>query len=289
MPPKESDLACERHRADTATPGVSFLRREDGRFVTETLHITSKEGAAQVGRPEGTYITLHHPTPESLLPGEADALSHRVADVLSVFLPESDYGHILAVGLGNRRLTADAVGPQTLSYVGATAHMAKEEPRLFSRLGCRRISAFCPGVLGDTGVEAAALVRGAVAAAEPDAILVFDALAARGYERLFTTVQIADTGIIPGSGVGNRRAALDKETMGIPVISVGIPTVVDAATLALELFKKAPPADAPESQEPLPGGAFYVCPRSCDEDVSTMARILGESVNLAFGIPTGEI
>ena len=170
-------------------------------------------------------------------------------------------------------MTPDAVGPAAVGHLLITRHLGEALP------GLRPVAAAAAGVLGTTGMEAAEWVRGLAERVEPAAVIVIDALAARSVERLCTAVQIADTGIVPGSGVGNARMALTRETLGVPVISVGVPTVVDAATLALDLLGEgAPLPEGLRRRE----GELFVTPRDVDQQVRETARVVGCGVNLAL-------
>ena len=205
----------------------------------------------------------------------------------------------LVVGLGNRDITADALGPMTAERVLVTRHLATELP-LFSHLNLSPVCAVIPGVLGLTGIETAEIVRGVAERVHPARIILIDALAARRMERVNTTVQLSDTGIRPGAGIGNHRMALDAETLGVPVFSVGVPTVVDAATIAADalsgLCRHAPDSFASfftgMSEEDrrgvlveVLGGAEQnqiVTPKEMDGRVRRLAGILGEAVSVAL-------
>ena len=170
-------------------------------------------------------------------------------------LPE---GPVLAAGLGNRAMTCDAVGPAVVDNLLVTRHMIRAMPRQFADF--RPVAAVCPGVLARTGMEALELVRGAVERVHPAAVIAVDALAARDSARLCATVQLSDTGLVPGSGVGNRRSALDQGTLGVPVLAVGIPTVVDVD----------------------PEVGLFLTPRDIDQRIRELGRLLGYGITLAL-------
>lgn len=178
-----------------------------------------------------------------------------LAGELAALLPE---GPVLAAGLGNRAMTCDAVGPASIDNLLVTRHMIRAMPRQFADF--RPVAAVCPGVLARTGLEALELVRGAVERVRPAAVIAVDALAARDSARLCATVQLSDTGLVPGSGVGNRRSALDRGTLGVPVIAVGIPTVVDAD----------------------PRAGLFLTPRDIDQRIRELGRLLGYGITLAL-------
>ena len=181
------------------------------------------------------------------------------------------------VGLGNRAMTPDVIGPCAADHVPATRHL--KGCAAFGALA--DVSVLTPGVLGTTGLEAAELVRGAVETVRPDLVVAVDALASQSLGRVCTTVQLTDAGIVPGSGVGNHRRALTRETLGVPVLAVGVPTVVDAATLALDLLDEAG-ADLPDPAALRGQGSVMVTPRDIDARAEQLARVVGFGVGLAL-------
>ena len=203
--------------------------------------------------------------------GRLAAAAEVLAEELAPLLPAE--GGVLVAGLGNPAMTPDAVGPLAVGHLLVTRHLDQALP------GLRSVAAAAAGVLGTTGMESAEWVRGLAERVEPAAVIVIDALAARDVERLCAAVQVSDTGIVPGSGVGNARMALTRETLGVPVISVGVPTVVDAATLALDLLGEDAPL--PQSLRDR-GGGLFVTPRDVDAQVRYAARAAGYAVNLAL-------
>ena len=196
---------------------------------------------------------------------------------------------VLAVGLGNGAMTPDAVGPHTLRRLTVTRHLRAYDEALFVSLGCCELSALAPGVMGQTGMETGELVRAAAELVRPHLLVAVDALAARSCDRLASTVQLSDGGISPGAGIGNHRMALTEETMGCPVLGVGVPTVVDSATLVLDALERAGMLRDGELPVPLSevleqGRSFIVTPRDCDEMVSMTCRLLAQGLTLAFGV-----
>ena len=181
------------------------------------------------------------------------------------------------VGLGNRAMTPDVIGPRAADHVPATRHL--KDCAAFGALA--DVSVLTPGVLGTTGLEAAELVRGAVETVRPDLVVAVDALASQSLGRVCTTVQLTDAGIVPGSGVGNHRRALTRETLGVPVFAVGVPTVVDAATLALDLLDEAG-VDLPDPAALRGQGSVMVTPRDIDARAEQLARVVGFGVGLAL-------
>ena len=196
-----------------------------------------------------------------------------VAAQLRSLLPKD--GSILAVGLGNTRITPDAVGPKSVSMVLATRHIGKELSDEIGLGELRSVAGFVPGVLGRTGLEAAESVKGLVGAVSPSAIIIVDALAARKLSRLGTTIQISDIGIIPGSGVGNARKEITERSVGVPVISVGIPTVVDVGTLVADLTGS-------NSEIPSESRDMIITPREIDIVIERASELIGMSINKAL-------
>ena len=279
-----SDLAVEAHALSGGSdvPGVRMEQLKLGELTETVVEIVDDRGAATL-ESDG----LAGPETELLQVAE-DRLAHTLAGML----PE--LGSVLVIGLGNRRITADSLGPRTIDGVLVTRHMRENTPvPLKGRL--RSVSAVAPGVLGVTGLETAEMVQGVVEHTKPDAVIAVDALAARETCRICTTLQISDTGIQPGSGVGNHRLGLNEETLGVPVIAVGVPMVVYASTIvrdALDLLSEDMPADGTDHTAALDSmvdrvverrlGDLVVTPREVDERVTQMARLLSGGLNRAL-------
>ena len=271
------ELWAERERSDSL-PGVRVTEGSREGFPVTTVEVLDAQGAEALGKPPGRYVTLEL---DALLRREADAFPRAamaLAEELRALLPLDEGQSCLVVGLGNREITPDAVGPCTLDHVLATRHLKTQLPEDFAAF--RPVSALCTGVLGTTGIESGDLVRSVCAALRPDCVIAVDALASRSAARLCRTVQLSDTGIVPGSGVGNARLALDRESLGRPVLSLGFPTVVDAATLALDLASRSGlPPDPSAFGE---AGGMIVTPREIDKNVRDIAKLIGYSLNLAL-------
>ena len=271
-----TDLALERHEIirNNAPEGVESIHYKKGTIDFTKIIIKSQCAAKMLQKPKGTYITaelgsliLTSPVDESII----EALS----DELRSLLPED--GAVLVVGLGNTDITPDAVGPDSVSLVLATRHIGKELMKSTGLGNLRPTAVFVPGVLGKTGVETAESIKGIAETVKPSAVIVIDALAARRLSRLGNTVQMSDTGIAPGSGVGNRRSSVSYDTIGVPVISIGIPTVVDAQTLVNDLTDKENKVTVKdESRE------MIVTPREIDLVVDRAAKLIGLAVNKAL-------
>ena len=268
-------------RTDLALEGVEQLRqggdisRLDGVCAAEytrqgygvtDVRVATKQAAEAVGKPEGRYVTIdlrpYFRREEGFFARAVGCL----ASELRTLLPGvGEDWPVLVAGLGNRGMTADAVGPLALESLLVTRHMVRSLPRQFR--GFTPVSALAPGVLAATGMEALELLRGAVQATGCAAVIAVDALAARSRERLCATVQLGDTGLIPGSGVGNHRKAIDKTTLGVPVVAVGVPTVI-----AAHLLGDGRPEDDP----------LFLTPRDIDGKVRELGRVIGYGVTLAL-------
>lgn len=274
---RRTDLALESHdlwRAAAKTESLEGLgrasRRRGGCEVTE-VRVESEAAAEALGKPRGIYVTLD-------LRGAAEGLgtAEVLAQELRALLP-AGAERFLVAGLGNPAMTPDALGPLCAEHILVTRHLRREAP--FSSLAS--VSALVPNVLGRTGLEAAELVRAAAERTQAQAVIAVDALCAQRLTRVCTTVQLSDAGIVPGSGVGNHRAALTREALGVPVLAVGVPTVVDAVTLARDLLEEAGAAD--RAGEALRGREnVTVTPRDIDSQVRTLARVLGFGIDLAL-------
>lgn len=282
---KRTDLALEARELwqesaekTTKLSGVKAGKsRREGYPVTK-VEILDEEGAKNLGKPVGTYLTLdltaYWQRKENYFDRAVRALGAELRDMLP------GDGAAMVIGLGNRAMTPDAVGPLTLESVLVTRHLRAAMPKQFG--GFRPVSAFSVGVLGTTGVESAEAVRGLVKQVKPDFVIAVDALASRRTGRVCATVQLSDSGIIPGSGVGNHRSALNKESLGVPVFAVGIPTVVDAATLAADLLEESGVKEFDEKRLRSRKQPLTVTPRDIDAQVRELARVLGYGVNWAL-------
>ena len=277
-----TDLALEadelaRGRGGALDGVESEKQSWDGVEVT-TVTVGTERAARELGKPVGRYLTL---SVQALRRREEDAFARTVralARALTQLLPDGAERPVLVAGLGNRAITPDAIGPKAVEHVLVTRHLVDSTPEYFGSL--RRVSALAPGVLGMTGVETGEILRGVLDRTRPGAVIVVDALAARRLSRLLCTIQVSDTGIVPGSGVGNARAALSQEQLGVPVLAIGVPTVVDGATLAADLTEQLPQAQS-EALDDL-RRPVLVTTQDIDAQVSDMARVIGYGVNLAL-------
>lgn len=270
--------AIENHKTAAALPHVRQSDRMLEGFAVHEVRILSEDAAREIGKPQGRYLTLEL---DALIRREEDAFP-RVCKALSTLLrellPRPNDGPVLIAGLGNRMITPDAIGPQTADHVIATRHLVAQSPAIFA--DWRPVSALAPGVLGQTGVETGEVICGVLDRVRPAAVIAVDALAAGRLSRLLRTVQLADTGITPGAGVGNARTALNEETLGVPVIAVGVPTVVDGATLAHEISSQLGQPDC-EALDDL-SQPVMITTRDIDREVADISRMIGYAVNMAL-------
>ncbi|SHE31273.1 spore protease [Caldanaerobius fijiensis DSM 17918] len=306
---RRTDLAIESrelYKSDSGreVPGVEVDQEKLENITITRVNIFDPQGSMTMGKPMGNYITLEIPdmrmgTPE---------FNHYVSRILSIelnrLMRRFPIHNVLVVGLGNWNVTPDALGPKVVSRVVVTRHVFEFAPEEV-KPGMLSVSAIAPGVLGITGIETADIIKGVVDRIKPDLIVAIDALASRSTARVASTIQISDTGVSPGAGIGNRRTALDYSTLGIPVIALGIPTVVDAATMAndtidllIDSLIKATPQNSQFYQllkdlnrdekyslikEVIsPYDNLMVTPKEIDEMIDDMAGIVAEGINIAL-------
>ena len=274
-----TDLAIERqeYREKETLDGVlSRTETVEGIKVT-TIEIINEQGERLIGKPAGKYITLE--TDKLYKSSEAfSSASQVLCSELRRLLPER--GTVLVAGLGNEDITPDALGPKSLDLLLATRHISGEIAESLGLGELRSVAGIVPGVLGKTGIETVESIWGVVKRISPSCVIVIDALASRNTERLGTTVQLCDTGVSPGSGVGNRRKGINSETLGVPVIAVGVPTVVDALTMAADVFEKAgvdlPDMDFSEHRQ------MMVTPKEIDSLIDKAAHLIAMGINTAL-------
>lgn len=280
---KRTDLALEARelwqesaQKTSRLPGVRAKTAKQEGYTVTKVEVLSSRGAQALGKPVGRYFTVDLSPARERKEGFFDRAVRVVGRQLRSLLPEK--GPLLVVGLGNEQMTPDAVGPLSLRHLLVTRHLISALPEHFGSF--RGVAALAPGVLGTTGVETAEAVSALTAQLRPAAVIVIDALAARRMGRVCATVQLADSGLVPGSGVGNHRQALTRETLGVPVISIGVPTVVDAATIAADLLEESgiPDVDAGRLRQ---GDSFFVTPKDIDQQVRDLAKIVGYAIDWA--------
>lgn len=286
-----TDLALEqreRFESDNVEiPGVVLEEEydEESEIRLTTVRITTEKGARLMKKPVGTYLTIE--APRLTVPDERghEEVAQKLCELLRMLLkPKKEDYSVLVAGLGNREVTPDALGPRVAEKLTVTRHIVKEYGKYaMGRESVRLISAVVPGVTAQTGMETVEALRGIVAEIRPDFVIAVDALAARNSKRLNRTIQLSDTGISPGSGVGNHRRAITRETVGAPVIAIGVPTVVDAATIVndtMENFIKAL-----EASESLKGVGVVLSGYSAAEKYELIRELISPQLNGMFVTP----
>ncbi|MBE5875433.1 MAG: GPR endopeptidase [Lachnospiraceae bacterium] len=260
--------------------------------VTKVM-IKTRNAAKSMGKPVGTYITVEAPSlqedDEEYHASIAKELARELKDVLPDIHKEKS---VLVVGLGNRDVTADALGPSTVDNLNITRHILREYGKqAYSGRQMHSISSLIPGVMAKTGMETLEIVKGVIKETKPDIVIVIDALAARSTKRLSRTVQISDAGIQPGSGVGNHRDALCKDSLGIPVIAIGVPMVVDAQTIVVDALEEMTSAEdvhartiCYRARENSQLHNMYVTTKNIDEITKRLSETLAEAINIALSI-----
>lgn len=312
-----TDLAMEqkeRFESDHVEVSGVVLEEEydeEKEIKITTVRIETENGAKAMGKPVGTYLTLEAPNMAAADEGYHREISETLAGFLEKYMKDTEENQekgysVLVVGLGNREVTPDALGAYVVDQLNVTRHIVQEYGRYaVGKGGSRIVSAIVPGVMAQTGMESAEIIRGIVNETTPDLIMVIDALAARSTKRLNRTIQISDAGIYPGAGVGNHRSEITKDTMGIPVIAIGVPTVVDAATIVNDTMENF--ITALETSETLKGvgvvlqgynsaekyelvkeliaphlNGMFVTPKDIDDTVRRISYTISEAMNMLF-------
>lgn len=314
-----TDLAMEqkeRFESDHVEVSGVVLEEEydeEKEIKITTVKIETENGAKTMGKPVGTYLTLEAPNLAAGDEGYHREISETLAGFLAEYMQDENKGKeqrdrysVLVVGLGNREVTPDALGPYVVDQLNITRHIVQEYGKYaIEEENGRSVSAVVPGVMAQTGMETAEIIKGIVQETSPDLIMVIDALAARSTKRLNRTIQISDAGIHPGAGVGNHRSAITKDTMGIPVIAIGVPTVVDAATIVNDTMENF--IAALETSNSLRGvgvvlqgynsaekyelvkeliaphlNGMFVTPKDIDETIRRISYTISEALNILF-------
>ena len=290
-----TDLALEareRFEEDVEIRGVaveeSYDERRDIRVTV--VRIQTENGAKAMGKPIGTYITLEAPRMSEPDEDYHREVSEKLAEYLKKLLDVKNEKSVLVVGLGNREVTPDALGPEVAGHLRVTRHVVREYGKTaFAKEKVHLVSAIVPGVMAQTGMETAEIVQGIVSETKPDVVVAIDALAARSVRRLSRTIQITDTGIHPGSGVGNHRNGLTEENLQVKVIGIGVPTVVDAATIVHDsmahLLDTLEETEQKEFLDEMIAPNLYsmfVTPKDVDETIKYLSFTISEGLNIAF-------
>lgn len=278
-----TDLALEAKESfeedDVEIRGVSIDETYDEeRDIRVTrVCIETENGAKAMGKPVGTYITLE--APQMSEPDEEyhREISEKLAEYLQELLGTEKEKSVLVVGLGNREVTPDALGPETVGNLLITRHIVREYGKAaLGKEKVHQVSGIVPGVMAQTGMETFEIVKGIIEETKPEVVIAIDALAARSTKRLNRTIQISDAGIHPGSGVGNHRNSLTKESLGVPVVALGVPTVVTASTIVYDATGNA------DAITPSLNGMF-VTPKDIDETIKRLSFTISEALNIALG------
>lgn len=309
-----TDLALEtREKFEEDNVEIKGVRieeesAEEGEIKITNVVIETENGAKIMGKPKGTYITLEASNLNDQEEGYHREVSKQLARVLQKLLPKQETPvSILVAGLGNREVTPDALGPRVVDNLMITRHIIREFGKYaFGKQEIHPISSIVPGVMAQTGMESLEIIRGVIQETKPDCVIAIDALAARSTKRLGRTIQVTDTGINPGSGVGNHRHGLNRESLGIPVIAIGIPTVVDAATIVSDTMQTL--IEAMSQSTHLKGlgssldslndsekydliwellspnlNTMFVTPKDIDDTIKHLSYTVSEGLNIAFG------
>ena len=285
-----TDLALERYKADTKERGVHYNERKECGITISELEITDEKSAEEQGIPIGKYTTLSFENLSEMQGFEQDELSRVLSETLKSYALSNAKKDkikdmsVLIAGLGNRYLTADAIGPLSIKYITATNHISEISPDIFKTHFGSRISLISPGVMSQTGLESSYIIRSICKEGGFDLVIVIDSLAARSCDRLATTIQLCNTGITPGSGIGNTREALNEKSLGVPTVAIGVPTVVKSSTLVYDALKEADITDISEKlQKTLESGkSFYVTPKDSDTVSENAARVISNAINSLF-------
>ena len=285
-----TDLAteCPPVEKNEQTDGITVYKKELLPASITTVQITNENGEKAANKPMGTYVTVSFDkiwfADDRLFNETAEIIAEEIRKLSDSMSGDNTFENIMIVGLGNRYITSDAIGPQSIKGITVTRHIKSRDEELFKALKSKNVSAITPGVIGQTGIETAELIKSASENVRPDLIVVIDALASKSIDRLASTVQISDTGLSPGSGIGNKNKAINKDTLGIPVIAIGVPTMVDSSTLVYDALEKAGIDDlCDELVQILENGKrFFVTLNESDIVISSLARLISTAVNLAF-------
>jgi len=272
---ESKEFFCSENKISEISGVISEKQNIKGFDVT-TVKITDKNGEKSIGKPMGNYVTFEV---DPFLMREKSSFENACLILKEILdgMNDNNKGSVLVVGLGNAAITADALGPFAVKNTMITRHLVERIPEHFGKM--RPVAAMAPGVLATTGIETDEIIKAIAADRDISAIIVIDALASRSVDRLCRTIQISDTGIIPGSGVGNHRNAINRETMGVPVISIGVPTVIYAETLVHDIVADTGVDNAEISKY---SGNLLVTPRDIDENIRDMAKVIGYGINMSL-------
>lgn len=299
------EIYKESHKDEKDIDGIEVLEETDKDIKVTTVKVKNEDGAKKIGKPKGNYVTIDIPDFTAYDGETMDRVSEVVAEILKRMIKIDVEKTALVVGLGNWQVTPDALGPKVTQGIMVTRHLKTVMPEVMDD-SVRPVCAISPGVLGVTGVETVEIIKGVVERVKPDVVICIDALAARRVERVNSTIQIGDTGISPGAGVGNNRKQINEENLGVKVIAIGVPTVVDAVTIANdtidlvvdslinnsesgnEFYKMLKNLNRTEKgaliREVLSAkslGEMIVTPKDIDLVIESLAKIISNGINIA--------
>lgn len=304
MADERRDIYKKANKLEGDIPGIQTIEKEsDDNIKSSIVKILNEEGEKAIGKPIGTYVTVDVKNLRLAGDEELEKASNIISEEIKAIVNEkiSNQDEVLIVGLGNQFVTPDSLGPKVVSEIEVTRHLLKYAPECVVP-GARSVSAIAPGVLGTTGIETLEIIKGIVDNVKPKLLIVIDSLASKSIERISSTIQISDTGIVPGAGVGNTRKELSVNTLGIPVVAIGVPMVVDLATITddcLDLFigKLQDEARSNEYLNNLKNQDNYeeiksalipndynmiVTPKEIDDLIENMKDIIARSINYAI-------
>lgn len=299
------EIYQEKHRKEKDIDGIEVINEIDNDIKVTTVKVKDENGARKIGKPKGNYVTIDIPEFTAYDGETMDRVSQVVSEILGRMINIDVEKTVLVVGLGNWKVTPDALGPKVTEGIMVTRHLKTVMPEIMDD-SVRPVCSIAPGVLGITGVETVEIIKGTVERVKPDVVICIDALAARRVERVNTTIQIGDTGISPGAGVGNNRKQINEDNLGVKVIAIGVPTVVDAVTIANDtidmvvdslmknsssgndFYKMLGSLDKNEKssliREVLSSkslGEMIVTPKDIDLIINSLAKIISNGINMA--------
>jgi len=299
------EIYQEKHKKEKDIDGIEVINEIDNDIKVTTVKVKDENGARKIGKPKGNYVTIDIPEFTAYDGETMDRVSQVVSEILGRMINIDVEKTVLVVGLGNWKVTPDALGPKVTEGIMVTRHLKTVMPEIMDD-SVRPVCSIAPGVLGITGVETVEIIKGTVERVKPDVVICIDALAARRVERVNTTIQIGDTGISPGAGVGNNRKQINEENLGVKVIAIGVPTVVDAVTIANDtidmvvdslmknsssgndFYKMLGSLDKNEKssliREVLSSkslGEMIVTPKDIDLIINSLAKIISNGINMA--------
>lgn len=299
------EIYQEKHRKEKDIDGIEVINEIDNDIKVTTVKVKDENGARKIGKPKGNYVTIDIPEFTAYDGETMDRVSQVVSEILGRMINIDVEKTALVVGLGNWKVTPDALGPKVTEGIMVTRHLKTVMPEIMDD-SVRPVCSIAPGVLGITGVETVEIIKGTVERVKPDVVICIDALAARRVERVNTTIQIGDTGISPGAGVGNNRKQINEDNLGVKVIAIGVPTVVDAVTIANDtidmvvdslmnnassgndFYKMLGSLDKNEKssliREVLSSkslGEMIVTPKDIDLIINSLAKIISNGINMS--------